>query len=80
MKTASGTRREVDETATLLGWECRPHGTYVRGEWCIQVDYSASGNIIQAARYHFFKINDLQLRERAVGKHKKADVMSWFAE
>lgn len=77
---SSSTRREVDDTATLLGWECRSHGTYVRGEYCIQVDYSSSGSIISAARYYFFKINDMQLRERAVGKHKKAEVMSWLAE
>lgn len=71
-------REEVDATASLLGWEVS-EGTYLRGDYCVQVDYTASGGISSASAYHFYSINDLKLQEQAIGKHKKEKVMAWLA-
>lgn len=73
------TREEVAEVAHLLGWECRSHGTYLRGDYCIQVDYSHSGHVTAATLYRFFRVEELNLQERAVGKHKREEVLAWMA-
>lgn len=72
------TRDEIDGTANLLGWSASD-GTYLRGDRCVQVDYSATGHITAASWYRFFKLNDLQLVAQAGGKHKKETVLSWLA-
>ena len=73
------THDDVDSTARLLGWESKSNGTYLRGDACIQVDYSSTGHILTAARYRFWKLDDLQLQERAGGRHKKSTVLFWLA-
>ena len=77
------TRDTVRDRATMFGWAISSttfHGTnYVRGDKCIQVDYSSTGHITEAKRYRFFTMNDLQLEEHARNRNKKAEVLAWLA-
>jgi hypothetical protein len=73
------TREQIDGRARMFGWQANS-GTYVRGDYCVQVDYSVAGHIINACRYRFFKLDDLHLEGRAGGRHKKTIVLSWLAQ
>jgi hypothetical protein len=79
------TRDEVNEKATLFGWQSHQapghpiYTTYVRADKCVQVSYATSGHITEAIRYMFFKLNDLREQERAGSTHKKETVLSWLA-
>ena len=77
------TRDTVTAHADLFGWAVTTatHNTanYVRGDKAILVDYSRDGSINTADLYHFYRLDDLHLMDRAGSRHKKEKVLSWLA-
>lgn len=75
---------EIRETAEILGWKVSAtqvrKDTFLLGQHMIAVDYKRDGSVDQAARYLFYRINDLHLEETLIGgRYKKAKVIGWLA-
>jgi hypothetical protein len=75
---------DIEEKATLFGWRAvwtEPSAlTCYRGDTCIQILFSANDTVTEAAKFNFYRIDELRQIEQVSGKFKREKVLAWLAE
>jgi hypothetical protein len=72
---------DIRNHASMFNWTCHQdnnHTTCIHGQHMIAIDYNNAGTVAEAKRYEFYRITEPELRECAVGRNKRATVVSWL--